>query len=456
MAGPNKKKRNQQSAGSKTDGAMQQKKKAIGWLYTATDKYYLTGPSSKITKSKIHIQYCLEKIMTSSPHVSNLETVVTYPFQKCSSRKQSPFMHACALGNVDLMEYYLSLFIMVRLTKRQINNRGYGATFRTWMIMVRHGPTIVKDFDLYLDQEYNEDIAKVMDGRKLSTENIFDIVLSFLVDHPKRESKINPLIKSFIHGPEMTRSTTGGGTKGPGRSKKLLPKINCRDNLELDLDDVYDHEDEYSCDEGYHYGDQSEMYENTEANGDSRVADTAHDSHTNNRETDDEDQIASDYKEEENEVDADELSSGWEDMFDLDSLSDGEISQDIISFNASFANDSDPSIENPIETIHSVGDDWDAIPEVQSVISVDTFSGEKLLFSYKDALFVNKEEQKAAPIGKLTMKVERQDMASASGADKVVDFEMRDESDLLNVYFDHNSAKLKGGQRRTLRELKGN
>ena len=31
-----------------------------------------------------------------------------------------------------------------------------------------------------------------------------------------------------------------------------------------------------------------------------------------------------------------------------------------------------------------------------------------------------------------------------------------DESDLFGVYFDHDSAKLKGGKRRTIRELKGN
>lgn len=453
MAGSNKKKRNQQSAISKSDGAMQQKKKAIGWLYTATDKYYLNGQSSKITKSKIHIQYCLEKIMTSSPHVSNLETVVTYPFQKCSSRRQSPFMHACALGNVDLMEYYLSLFIMVRLTKRQINNRGYGATFRTWMIMVKHGPTIVKDFDLFLDQEYNEDIANVMDGRKLSTENIFDIVLSFLVDHPKRESKINPIIKSFIHGPEMTRSNTGRGAKARGKSKKQLPKINCQDNLDLDMDDLYD-EDEYSCDGNYHYDDQREMYENTEVNEDPKGADITQDSHTKNQTVEVEVNVPDHNKEEEKE-EVDELSSDWEDMFELDSLSDDEISEDIISFNASFTNDIDPSISNQSEPIHTFGDDWDAIPEVQSVISVDTFSGEKL-FSYKDALFVNKEEQKASPSTNWKLRVETQGMASTSQVEKVVDFEMRDESDLSNAYFDHNGAKLRGGQRRTLRELKGN
>jgi len=244
--------------------------------------------------------------------------------------------------------------------------------------------------------------------------------------------------------------------RGKAKPKKRLPTINCQDSLDLDLDDVYsdDHYYDYDSstsdtkdDEGDLDDYQGSTYETAgdEIDGNSNQMTTT----TTGEEESSIDIVDND--------DEDALPFQWEDVYELHSLSDEEHSEDVISFNAKFVTELEAGRYRDVTS--DVGDDWNAIPEIQSVISVDTFSGEKQIFSYKDALFVNKEEPKTfAPIT-LQVKAEaKKDMSHTSKMMKSV-VDRRDESeesDLHGVYFDHDNAKLKGGQRRNLRELKGN
>ena len=281
----------------------------------------------------------------------------------------------------------------------------------------------------------------VMSGKLRSRLDMIEIVKSFLIDHPKRANRIYPIIKARI---EITKRATQRGKTKP---KKRLPTINCEDSLDLDLDDIYS-DDNYDYDSSDNKDDgdfddyQGSTYETGSKVGNSNQATTVEEeSNIDIVDNDDEDA----------------LSFQWEDMYDLDSLSDEEPSEDVISFNANFVTELEAGRYGDVTS--DVGDDWNAIPEIQSVISVDTFSGEKQIFSYKDALFVNKEEPKTFAPTTLQAKAEaRKDMSHTSKMRKSV-VERKDESedrDLCGVYFDHDNAKLKGGQRRNLRELKGN
>jgi hypothetical protein len=295
---------------------------------------------------------------------------------------------------------------------------------------------ILNEFDRIFSNIGDDNMIHVMSGKLRSRWDMIEIVNSFLIDHPKRANRINPIIKTRI---EITKRAKQRGKVKP---KKRLPTINCQDSLDLDVyshdDDTYDYDS--TSDTEWDFDD---IYETAscEIVGDSNQATTTVEEESNIDIVDNDDEDA--------------LSFQWEDMYDLDSLSDEEPSEDVISFNANFVTE----LEAYGDVTSDVGDDWNAIPEIQSVISVDTFSGEKQIFSYKDALFVNKEEPKTFAPTTLQAKAEaRKDMSHTSKMRKSI-VERRDESeesDLYGVYFDHDNAKLKGGQRRNLRELKGN
>ena len=89
----------------------------------------------------------------------------------------------------------------------------------------------------------------------------------------------------------------------------------------------------------------------------------------------------------ENEIDdeADSSTHSWKEMYDMDSLSDSDFSDGVISFNESFGTGMGAEFKKD-SNASNVGEDWDAVSEIQTVISVNTFSGNKeMMFSYKDA-----------------------------------------------------------------------
>ena len=143
--------------------------------------------------------------------------------------------------------------------------------------------------------------------------------------------------------------------------------------------------------------------------------------------------------ENENDDEGDSSTHSWKEMYELDSLSDGDFSDGVISFNESFATGMGAECKKD-SNASNVGEDWDAVSEIQTVISVNTFSGNKeMMFSYKDALNVNR---KLAP---LTIKEEKEAKSSIVNNQKAekTDLERRDENELHSVHFDHDSAKLR-------------
>lgn len=204
-----------------------------------------------------------------------------------------------------------------------------------------------------------------------------------------------------------------------GNKKKDLPQLNCQSALNTSIndandDDTYDDFYDYCDGNGHCSGDEKLRERNDEGVlGDLKVAATKHD---------------------------DTLSFQLDDKCTLGSLSDDEFSFVIEMEQADKYKDD------------ICGNDWDKIPDTETVISVDTFSGDKLMFSYKDALLVNKTAPSIAT--KLTERSKNNHMAERTTKEVVLD--TVNEDDLCNPYFDHDSAKLKGEQRQTLRALKGN
>jgi len=443
MAGPKKNASKADGGRTTRNGALllphqQQKKMTTGWLYAAT--------------------VCLEKIKTESFSDSwsdlALVTVSTYPFQKCSSRKHSPFMHACLLGKTELAEYYLSLYILFILTNCSIKLTENDQTFRQWLLSVNGKISstchILNEFDRISNNIGDDDMIHFMSGKLRSGWDLVEIVNSFLFDHPKRAIRINPITKTQI------AITKRAKKRGKAKPKKRLPTINCQDSLDLDLDDVYsdDHYYDYDSSTSDTKDDEGDLDDYQGSTYETAGDEIDENSNQMTTTTTGEEESSIDIVDNDDE---DALPFQWEDVYELHSLSDEEHSEDVISFNAKFVTELEAGRYRDVTS--DVGDDWNAIPEIQSVISVDTFSGEKQIFSYKDALFVNKEEPKTfAPIT-LQVKAEaKKDMSHTSKMMKSV-VDRRDESeesDLHGVYFDHDNAKLKGGQRRNLRELKGN
>ena len=187
MAGPKKNASKAHGGRTTSNGALlshqQQKKMAIGWLYTATEKYTNERPEQRI-KSIKNIQYCLEKIMTTlfpnslsvfdnSWSVFALESVATYPFQKCSwTDKHSPFMHACLQEKTEVVEYYLSLYILLQLTNSDIrlteNNQRFSNahSYRQWLSVNGKASTchILNEFDRIFSNIGDDNMIHVMSG----------------------------------------------------------------------------------------------------------------------------------------------------------------------------------------------------------------------------------------------------------------------------------------------------
>ena len=399
-------------------------------LHEATGFYGLHGRVS-ITRKILH---CLEKKLRAT---RDIEKVVDYPFQERPSIKHSPFKLACVRSQANLMEFYLSLYILVCLTKGQelepsYRSNEYKTTFHGWLQEVCDPKTLHR-YKL-IDKKRNRPISLDDMVRNVHSflqyrhhETAQHLLVSTILS---RLGRIHPSYSRLYYFKQPAKLKATKKTK----TKKSLCRLNCQSDFDTNISDIYDEDHYHDIYDDFFDGKDAECGEVddiSEVVGDSNE--------TTSKESDSEE----------------DSTHSWKEFFELDSLSDGEFTDDVVSFNESFANGSYAGVAKDSDSnANTVGEDWDAISDMQTVISVNTFSENTkgMMFSYKDALNVNR---KLAPVTITEEKEAKYTIVSDSKKTQETDLDTKDENNLYSVYFDHDSAKLKGTERRRLRVLKG-
>mmetsp|Transcript_27345 Transcript_27345/g.40371 ORF Transcript_27345/g.40371 Transcript_27345/m.40371 type:complete len:476 (-) Transcript_27345:45-1472(-) len=458
------------------------------WLCKATTNYTNATPIKKIESIR-RVQACLQEIVCGKDmnRVSvrvrvkqDLCKLIKVLFRRPSSshHNNSPFACACLAGKTDLVNYYFSLYILS--TKRQWWCDYEGSlTYPEWIASIGSIESLTEHDFLVLKEKVGLKVRNVL-TKKISMTDALNFIQSFLIDRANGQCVINGKNNEYYSNRFFYQLTIGSSKKPSSkkttkRNKKLkeswkkTPKRNKKPILNSPdfgladakfADDYAKFVDEYDdCPNLKNYFNRDDYYND--------YIDYEMQHYNLNEREKDEINSIDDIKERgainftDANIEGEELLETNDDVFSYKFV-DGGDSRLVVDEWESLSDSDAPwaMIDTSAEDFTSqVGeDDWDEVSDIQSVVSVNTFAEGKPNFSYKDALSLNKKENKPQVAPVKLKDDDRRHTADRTKMPSIVEDTKEEHGSqtlLHDQYFDYDCAKQKGGQRRRQNRLKG-